>query len=64
MTMQGDSEPKPSCWFCRKSQDQVTALIANPTDVCPRAYICDECIFVSASLLEVIAKEKSGQDRS
>jgi len=39
------------CSFCRKSQDSVWKLISNPSDY-PRAYICDECITVCASVLE------------
>ena len=40
-----------SCSFCRKSQDSVSKLISNPGDY-PRAYICNECIAVCASILE------------
>jgi hypothetical protein len=51
--------PKPStldsdslyCSFCRKAQSQVSKLISSPSDY-PRAYICDECIAVCASILE------------
>lgn len=39
------------CSFCRKSQDSVAKLISSPSDY-PRAYICDECIAVCASILE------------
>jgi len=38
------------CSFCRKPQSDVTKLISNPADY-PRAYICDECIAVCASIL-------------
>ena len=40
-----------SCSFCHKSQDSVAKLISSPSDY-PRAYICDECIAVCASILE------------
>jgi ATP-dependent Clp protease ATP-binding subunit ClpX len=43
------------CSFCRKSQDSVQKLIASPSDDRDdprRAYICDECIAVCASILE------------
>jgi hypothetical protein len=40
-----------SCSFCHKSQDYVAKLISSPSDY-PRAYICDECIAVCASILE------------
>lgn len=38
------------CSFCGKSQETVGKLISSPND--PRAYICDECVFVCASILE------------
>jgi hypothetical protein len=40
-----------SCSFCHKSEDSVGKLISSPSDY-PRAYICDECIAVGASILE------------
>jgi hypothetical protein len=39
------------CSFCRKSKDSVQQLISSPSDY-PRAYICDECVAVCASILE------------
>jgi ATP-dependent Clp protease ATP-binding subunit ClpX len=39
------------CSFCRKSQDVVAKLISNPNDY-PRAYICDECVAVCASIIK------------
>jgi hypothetical protein len=39
------------CSFCHKSQDVVGKLISSPSDY-PRAYICDECIEVCASIIE------------
>jgi ATP-dependent protease Clp ATPase subunit len=45
-------EAKPQCSFCTKSQDAVAVLIANPTSVLPRAYICDECIARCADVLK------------
>jgi hypothetical protein len=44
------------CSFCRKSQDSVQKLIANPSDDPNRAYICDECVSVCAAILEDIAE--------
>jgi ATP-dependent Clp protease ATP-binding subunit ClpX len=38
------------CSFCGKSQETVERLISSPND--PRAYICDECVLVCASILE------------
>ena len=46
------SIPEPLlCSFCHKSQDSVAKLISNPSDY-PRAYICDVCVHVCASILE------------
>jgi hypothetical protein len=39
------------CSFCHKGQDTVGRLISSPSDY-PRAYICDECIAVCASIIE------------
>jgi hypothetical protein len=39
------------CSFCQKNQNRVGKLISTPGDY-PRAYICDECISVCASILE------------
>jgi ATP-dependent protease Clp ATPase subunit len=39
------------CSFCRKTQESVGKLIANPDDF-HRVYICDECIRVCSSILD------------
>ena len=39
------------CSFCRKPQSEVQKLIASPSDA-SRAYICDECIAVCASIVK------------
>ncbi len=39
------------CSFCDKSQDAVAVLVASPT--VPRVYICDECIALCQSILEM-----------
>src|ERR1039457_2807871 len=52
MTMHTNSERKPQCAWCHKSQDDVEVLIATPTGVVPRSLICDECIAVCNSILE------------
>ena len=39
------------CSFCHKSQGSVAKLFSNPSDY-PRAYICDECVAVCATVLE------------
>ena len=40
------------CSFCHKSQDVVQKLISGPIDDPRRAYICDECVAVCASILQ------------
>jgi hypothetical protein len=45
------------CSFCHKSRNAVAKLISSPSDH-PRAYICDECVWVCATIL----KEDSGSD--
>ena len=40
------------CSFCNKSQDAVQKLISSPSGDPGRAYICDECVTVCASILE------------
>jgi ATP-dependent protease Clp ATPase subunit len=45
------ADDSPCCSFCRKSEKVVGKLIANPSEY-SRAYICDECIGVCASILE------------
>jgi ATP-dependent protease Clp ATPase subunit len=39
------------CSFCQKGQKTVEKLISSPGEY-PRAYICNECITVCASILE------------
>ncbi len=43
-------EDNLACSFCHKSEDTVGKLISSPSDY-PRAYICDECIAVCASII-------------
>jgi len=51
------SDDPPRCSFCHKSQGVVKALISSPSDY-PRAYICDECIAVCSSILELDLHEQ------
>jgi hypothetical protein len=44
-----------SCSFWHKSQDVVAKLISSPGDY-PRAYICDECIAICATIIEADRK--------
>lgn len=49
---QEDTEPLGICCsFCGKSADSVSKIFSTPRDY-PRAYICDECVFVCTSVLE------------
>jgi len=38
------------CSFCKKSQNKVETLISTPGDL-PRAYICNECVYVCTTVL-------------
>ena len=42
----------PKCSFCRKTQDQVDALIANPSEHFGRVFICNQCVAACNSVLE------------
>jgi ATP-dependent protease Clp ATPase subunit len=48
----------PKCSFCHKTQDQVDALIANPSQRSSRVCICNECIAVCNLVLEGHQKAK------
>ena len=47
------------CSFCLKPQQQVRKLISSPSGI-PRAYICDQCVTVSAAILEDDLNAASG----
>ena len=40
------------CSFCSKTQEQVDALISNPSDRSKRVFICNKCVAVCNSVLE------------
>ena len=46
------AEEIPRCSFCSKTQDQVEALISNPSEHFRRVHICDECVAACNSVLE------------
>jgi len=48
----------PKCSFCHKSQGQVDALVANPSDGTSRVCICNECVAVCNLVLEENTKAK------
>ena len=44
---------KLRCSFCRKTEDQISKLVAGPRlIVCPRIYICNECVAAASSIME------------
>jgi ATP-dependent protease Clp ATPase subunit len=51
--MPGESEIR--CSFCRKSRAVVSKMFASPSDD-PKSYICDECVQVCASVLDLEGK--------
>jgi ATP-dependent protease Clp ATPase subunit len=43
---------KLRCSFCRKSEDQVSKLVARPRSiVARRLYICNECVAAAISIM-------------
>ena len=56
---QHQPEDPPRCSFCRKPPSEVGKLISNPSDY-PRAYICDERIFICTSILDDERAETTG----
>jgi ATP-dependent protease Clp ATPase subunit len=44
------TETSLRCSFCHKSEKAGIKLISSPSDY-PRAYICDECVAVCASIV-------------
>jgi ATP-dependent Clp protease ATP-binding subunit ClpX len=47
------------CSFCSKTQDQVDALISNPSERFRRVHICNECVEVCNTVLDDYEKQKS-----
>lgn len=45
-------EEIPRCSFCNRTQEQVDALISNPSERSKRIFICNECVTVCNSVLE------------
>jgi len=44
---------KLRCSFCRKSEDQISKLVAGPRLFgCPRIYVCNECVAAASSIIE------------
>ena len=44
---------KLRCSFCRKTEDQVSKLVAGPRLIVgPRLYICNECVAVADSIMQ------------
>jgi ATP-dependent Clp protease ATP-binding subunit ClpX len=49
----------PRCLFCGKTQDQVDALISNPSERSSRVCICNECVAVCNTVLAEHRKAKA-----
>jgi ATP-dependent protease Clp ATPase subunit len=46
---------KLKCSFCRKTEDHVSKLVAEPRLIVgPRLYICNECVAVANSIMQGI----------
>jgi ATP-dependent protease Clp ATPase subunit len=45
-------EEIPICSFCNRTQEQVDALISNPSERSSRVAICDQCVTVCNSVLD------------
>jgi ATP-dependent protease Clp ATPase subunit len=44
---------KLRCSFCRKTEEQVSKLVAGPRLIVgPRLYICNECVAVASSVMQ------------
>lgn len=44
---------KLRCSFCRKTEDQVSKLVAGPRLIVgPKLYICNECVVVANSIMQ------------
>ena len=44
---------KLRCSFCRKTEDQISKLVAGPRSITgPRLYICNECVAVANSIMQ------------
>jgi len=49
----------PRCSFCSKTQDEVDALISNPSERSSRVCICNECVAVCNLVLEEHKRAKA-----
>jgi len=44
---------KLKCSFCRKTEDQVSKLVAEPRLIVgPNLYICNECVAAATSIMQ------------
>ena len=56
---------KLRCSFCRKSEDQISKLVAGPRLIgCPRIYVCNECVAAASSIIEGNSPPTSAVSRS
>jgi ATP-dependent Clp protease ATP-binding subunit ClpX len=58
------SQKELKCSFCGKTQDAVGKLISSPKESDPRAYICNECIYVCVSMSLKVHRRKCSHQRT
>jgi ATP-dependent protease Clp ATPase subunit len=52
-------EEIPRCSFCSRTQEQVDALISNPSERSNRVFICNKCVAACNSVLEEHQRAKA-----
>ena len=56
---------KLRCSFCRKTEDQISKLVAGPRLIgCPWIYVCNECVAAASSIIEGNPPPTSAVSRS
>ena len=52
-------EEIPRCSFCNRTQEQVDALISNPSERSKQVFICNQCVAACNSVLEEYRKARA-----
>ncbi len=60
--LKAEAQKNIRCSFCGKQAKEVLALIAGNTDAHVQVYICDECLEVSAELVEKRKAERESDE--
>ena len=56
---------KLRCSFCRKTEDQISKLVAGPRLIVgPKLYICNECVAVASSIMQADPPPAQAASRS